>query len=115
MSGFKYSEHKAKKDKFWEEKWEGLDLQRQRAGKEVVPGGRLSAGMGGEYTSGAKCRSRGKWRKGEKVHLKVQLLTCPRQEHSESPNGRGGQGFLICAWAAGREPKQRVWFGAPGR
>lgn len=63
----------------------------------------------------AKCRSRGKWRKGGKVHLKVQPLTCPRQEHSESQNGRGGQGFLICAQAAGRQPNQRVWFGAPGR
>lgn len=38
MSGFKYSEHKAKKDKFWEEKWESLDLQRQRTGKEMVQG-----------------------------------------------------------------------------
>lgn len=91
--------------------WLTKAKSRERGG----PGGRLSAGMGGEYTSGAKCRSRGKWRKGEKVHLKVQLLTCPRQEHSESQNGRGGQGFLICAWAAGREPNQRVWFGAPGR
>lgn len=79
------------------------------------PGGRLSAGMESEYTVRAKCRSRGKWRKGEKVHLKVQPLTCPRQEHSESQNGRGGQGFLICAQAAGREPNQSVSFGAPGR
>lgn len=107
MNVFKWSEHKAKKDEFWEGKWEGLSLWRQRAGKEVVQREDRQPGMGSVYTIGLKCRSRGKTEKGKKY-----TLSPAQGKYSVNPQTAEE---VIHTWAASRKPKQGVRFGALGR